>query len=209
MKPTVGDAFSIQAQIVRELVGGIRLRLKPEEHRRPRQISTWRDRMRRTSIFEAGSSSFKSIAIECGRPARGSRRQSRSSRITVSPGRSPGALLRAARKLRRSRPAPGAPSRGERPPRARSRRIRRCPKRTSRRRRPRFKFEWNWVGAHASYQPGYRSRTRATAYGRSQSRPFLSAAERHDEALEQARRAEEIDPWSAEVKGTVAMMYDG
>ncbi|MBZ5555949.1 MAG: protein kinase [Acidobacteriia bacterium] len=68
-----------------------------------------------------------------------------------------------------------------------------------------FKFDWNWVDADAHYRqaldtnPGF-------SLGRWQYARFLSAAGRVDDAVAEAKRAEESDPLSTDVKGTVAMM---
>lgn len=68
-----------------------------------------------------------------------------------------------------------------------------------------FKFEWNWVEADRHYRQALDANP-SFSLGRWQYARFLSAAGRLDEAVAEARRAEEADPLSTDVKGTVAMM---
>jgi TolB-like protein/Flp pilus assembly protein TadD len=68
-----------------------------------------------------------------------------------------------------------------------------------------FKFDWNWAEADAHYRKALDANP-SFATGRWQYARFLSATGRVDEAVAQARRAEEVDPLSTDVKGTVAMM---
>jgi TolB-like protein/Flp pilus assembly protein TadD len=68
-----------------------------------------------------------------------------------------------------------------------------------------FKFDWNWTEADAHYRQALDANP-SFSTGRWQYARFLSATGRVDEAVVQARRAEETDPLSTDVKSTVAMM---
>jgi len=201
---TMADAFKIQAQIVRELVTGIRLRLKPAEDRDLGKIYVARQdaqdlylrgrfllyQFNREQMREACETFAEAVAIE---PRYGLAWASlarcyilRENYGDLSEDEARRLVTEAA-----SRAIAEDPSLAE------------AHIATA---EAQFKFDWNWVGAHASYVRGLEANPNYS-YGRSQYARFLWAAERNDEALEQARRAEEIDPLSAEVKGTVAMSF--
>ena len=68
-----------------------------------------------------------------------------------------------------------------------------------------FKFDWNWAEADAHYRLALQANPNYST-GRWQYARFLSAAGRVDQAVTEARRAEQSDPLSAEAKGTVSIM---
>ena len=69
----------------------------------------------------------------------------------------------------------------------------------------RFKFDWNWQDADLHYRRAIEANPNF-ALARWMYARFLAAAGRVHDALVQARAAEQSDPLSAEVKGTVGMM---
>ncbi len=68
-----------------------------------------------------------------------------------------------------------------------------------------FKFDWNWNDADAHYRQALAANP-SFSLGRTQYARFLSAAGRVEQAVDEARRAEQSDPISTDVKGTLAMM---
>jgi TolB-like protein/Flp pilus assembly protein TadD len=68
-----------------------------------------------------------------------------------------------------------------------------------------FKFDWNWDEADAHYRRALEANP-SFSLARWQYARFLSAAGRVDQAVAEALRAEQSDPNSIDVKGTVAMM---
>ncbi len=68
-----------------------------------------------------------------------------------------------------------------------------------------FKFDWNWDEADAHYKLALQANP-SFSLGSWQYARFLSAAGRVDQAVARARLAEQLDPISTDVKGTVAMM---
>jgi eukaryotic-like serine/threonine-protein kinase len=69
----------------------------------------------------------------------------------------------------------------------------------------RFKFDWDWQDADLHYRQALEANPNFALARWLYSR-FLAAAGRVPEAVAKAREAEQSDPLSAEVKGTVAMM---
>jgi TolB-like protein/Tfp pilus assembly protein PilF len=69
----------------------------------------------------------------------------------------------------------------------------------------RFKFDWDWQDADLHYRQAIEANPNF-ATGRWMYARFLAAAGRVQEAVVQAREAEQSDPLSAEVKTTVGMM---
>ena len=67
-----------------------------------------------------------------------------------------------------------------------------------------FKFDWNWVEADAHYKQALEANP-SFSQGRWQYARFLAAAGRIDEAVAQARRAEESNPLSTDAKDAVAI----
>jgi serine/threonine protein kinase/tetratricopeptide (TPR) repeat protein len=68
-----------------------------------------------------------------------------------------------------------------------------------------FKFEWNWRDAESHYRQALDANPSFT-HGRTLYARFLAAAGRVDDAVAQARLAEQSDPVSVDVKDTLAMM---
>jgi serine/threonine protein kinase/Tfp pilus assembly protein PilF len=68
-----------------------------------------------------------------------------------------------------------------------------------------FRFDWNWQGARDSYETAI-ALNRSFSLARDHYARFLAAAGRTNEAFEQARRAVESDPQSAEIRRTLALM---
>ena len=68
-----------------------------------------------------------------------------------------------------------------------------------------FKFDWNWDEADAHYRRALEANP-SFSLARWQYARFLSAAGRVDQAVAEALRAEQSDPNSIDVMGTVAMM---
>jgi TolB-like protein/Flp pilus assembly protein TadD len=68
-----------------------------------------------------------------------------------------------------------------------------------------FKFDWNWTAADDHYRQALETNPNFTL-GRADYARFLAAAGKLDDALAQARIAEESDPLSGEMKRTVALM---
>jgi TolB-like protein/Flp pilus assembly protein TadD len=67
-----------------------------------------------------------------------------------------------------------------------------------------FKFDWNWVEADAHYKQALEANP-SFSQGRWQYARFLAAAGRVDDAVAQARRAEESNPLSTDAKDAVAI----
>jgi TolB-like protein/Flp pilus assembly protein TadD len=67
-----------------------------------------------------------------------------------------------------------------------------------------FKFDWNWVEADAHYKQALEANP-SFSQGRWQYARFLAATGRVDDAVAQARRAEESNPLSTDAKDAVAI----
>ena len=69
----------------------------------------------------------------------------------------------------------------------------------------RFKFDWDWRGARASYERAVTLNSNL-GFGHEQYAQFLAAAGRVDDAVSHARRAAQTDPVSGGVRRTLALM---
>jgi TolB-like protein/Flp pilus assembly protein TadD len=70
-------------------------------------------------------------------------------------------------------------------------------------------YDWDWAGAEREYQRGLELNP-SSAYGHSAYGWFLSWMGRHDEALAQVRRAQDLNPANPlEIQRTAAVLYVG
>ena len=198
----VADAFKIQAQIVRELAAGIRLRLTPAEHNHLGSIYVARQDAQ--DLYLRG----RFLLYQFNRERMKDACDAFAEAVGIDPhyGIAWASLARC-HVLRENYGDLSAAEARSLVTEAASRALaedRHWPKRISRRQRPvQIRLELD----RCTRQLRSRLESNPTTLWAVTYARFLSAAERHDEAIEQARRAEEIDPLSAEVKGTVAMMF--
>ena len=67
-----------------------------------------------------------------------------------------------------------------------------------------FRYDWDWAAAEAAYQRAIEVNG-SFSYARGQFSRFLAAADRLDEAVEQARTAAQLDPLSADTVQTLGL----